>query len=182
MSTITKISLTEISEKYSTDKKEHGYLKYYEWHLPESVNKLLEIGCLRGESMRMWHEFYPEAELHTLDLFEEFKEPDYDWLITHKGNQTDVNLMKQLAKYNFDVIIDDGSHNAQDQIISLEAMNFKYKMYVIEDLHCNEDEFYRNGMAFEDTILGQIKADKFNYAYRLYDDKIVFIFNSLIEL
>lgn len=178
MSTIAKMSLLEIAAKYNSDKKDHGYIKYYERHLPESVGKLLEIGCLRGESMRMWHELYPEAELHTLDLFEEYKQPDFSWLISHKGNQTDKVLLERLANYNFDIIIDDGSHNAKDQIISFNTLHPRYKMYVIEDLHCNEDEFYRNGMAFEDTILGQIKADKFNYAYRLYDDKIVFIFNK----
>lgn len=165
--------------KFATDKiHTHNYMQYYEKHLPEKVNKLLEIGYFKGESLRMWHEIYPDAELHTVDLFEEYPQPDISWLISHKGNQSDIKLMSWLANYNFDIVIDDGSHNPQDQIASFLALHPRYKLYVIEDLHSNKDEFYRNGMDFNDTILGQIKNKKFPYPHKLYDDKIVFIFNK----
>lgn len=169
--------LTEIAPKYSTDKNEHGYMPHYFKHLPDEVNSLLEIGCLKGESLRMWREIYPNAELHTLDLFQENPEPtDIPNLTCWKGSQTNTKILERLKNKNFDVIIDDASHNSKDQILTFNFIYPNFKLYVIEDLHCCNDSFYRQGMPFRATILGQIKHGNFPYNCNMYDDKIVFIF------
>lgn len=174
--------LSYLAQKYGTDKLQHGYIPYYEKHLPKEPGRLLEIGCFKGASLRMWREYFPAAELHTIDLFHENKQPDDIFnLHCHKGSQSDLNFLKSITQ-KFDVIIDDGSHNSEDQIISFERL-FHHNLipggvYVCEDLHCCKEEFYRNGLHFSETLLGHLKSGNFPFPFQLFDDKIAFIFKS----
>lgn len=181
------------ARKYKTDKADdcekcHGYMNYYADNLPENPASLLEIGCYKGASMRMWRELFPKAELHTLDIFIENEQPkDIEGLICHKGNQSDLNLLYTLPK--FDVIIDDGSHGTRDVDISFNQL-FKNNLneggvYVIEDLHCQTLMGYRyvemRGeypyfMAYEDTILSKMLCKTFPYKFKLFEEKIAFIY------
>lgn len=183
----------EVARKYGTDKADdcercHGYMDYYAKELPENPVRLLEIGCFKGASMRMWRELFPKAELHTLDIFIENEMPtDIEGLICHKGNQNDISLLESLPTY--DVIIDDGSHNAIDVQTSFDYL-FKNKlneggMYVIEDLHCQAIMGYRfieqRGeypyfMPYDESILGKMLWDRFGFPFNLYEEKIAFIY------
>lgn len=150
------MTLHELAEKYGSDKAQHGYCHFYERHLPNNPRKILEIGVKDGASIQMWHEYYPNAEIHGLDLFSEntanevwdscFAGKDGAEKITfHTGNQCDWLLLEQLRKYDFDVIIDDGSHNSRDQLMTFFGL-FNGKHYFIEDIHCCDEEFYRQGL------------------------------------
>ncbi len=180
-----------LAEKYGTDKLTHGYIPHYIKHLPKKPKKILEIGCFKGASLRMWRECFPDCELQTLDIFKQHSPPtDIGNLICHTGSQSDIKVLSMLKDYDFDVIIDDGSHNSHDQNTSFDYL-FKNALkrkglYVVEDLHCCTEEFYRRGMKFEETILGRIKqanasgtsgtlAPAFPYRHHLYLDKIAFI-------
>lgn len=139
--------LIALAEKYGTDKLSHGYLPFYAQHLPENPKKILEIGVKEGASISMWRELFPDTEIHGLDLFEEFPFPLTDEAIWHKGNQVDHLLLEQLRKEDFDVIIDDGSHNSRDQMMTFYGL-FNGKHYFIEDVHCCRESFYRDGLPF----------------------------------
>lgn len=173
------MTLHELGVKYLTDKSAHGYLPHYERHLKNiEVKSLLEIGCKQGASLRMWREYFPNAMLHTLDLFEEF-EPPTDILGLHavKGDQTDSEILQHLSQWEYSVCIDDGSHNSHDQWVSFLALwPVCNGMYVVEDLHCCNEAFYRQGLTFEETMLGQMQTGTFDYNFKLYDGKIAFIF------
>lgn len=148
-------SLEQLAAKYQTDKLDHGYIPFYEQHLPKEPKRILEIGVKEGRSLAMWAEYFPGAEIHGLDLFEENASDkvilDIDIMTNgrsslgrfflHKGNQCDWRVLELLRKYDFDVIIDDGSHNSRDQMMTFFGL-FNGKHYFIEDLHCNLDEFY----------------------------------------
>lgn len=169
--------LSELAIKYGTDKAEHGYLPYYEKHLPVKPKRILEIGCLTGASLRMWREYFPSTEIHCLDLFQEHKEPaDIPGVIYWKGSQTDQYILEQLRRIQFDVIIDDGSHNSIDQLASFWSLVGATKLYVCEDLHCANDELYRQGLPFNLTMLGQLKNGVFPVKNEFFDDKIAFIY------
>lgn len=171
------MTLLKLAQKYGTDKAGHGYIPHYEAHLPERPKRILEIGCLTGASLRMWREYFPDAEIHCLDLFEEHKEPtDITSVIYWKGSQTDQYILEQLRRIEFDVIIDDGSHNSVDQLVSFWSLIGATKLYVCEDLHCAKDEPYRQGLPFSLTLLGQLKAGIFPLPNNFYDDKISFIY------
>lgn len=172
----------ECAAKFRTDKITHGYLPLYEEHLPERIDSLLEIGCYKGNSLRMWRELMPDTKLTTLDLFEEFKEPkDIPNLACFKGNQMFQDVLDDVARAsNYDVVIDDGSHGSKDQWMVLDTFLKPGTMVVIEDLHCCQEAFWRQGLTFEETILGQMKAGTFPFKHKLFEVKkgsiIVFVY------
>lgn len=151
------MNLEELAIKYGTDKLDHGYVPFYEKHLPKNPQRILEIGVKQGYSLAMWAEYFPDAEIHGLDLFQENhaymvrdflaeKNIPLQNVYLHHGNQCDWQLLEQLRKYDFDVIVDDGSHNSRDQMITFFGL-FNGKHYFIEDLHCNDEvEFYGDGL------------------------------------
>lgn len=146
-------TLYDLAVKYQSDKAEHGYCPFYEQYLPKNPKKLLEIGVLKGASIRMWREYFPDCEIHALDLFEENPIPDIEEATFHKGNQCDWLMLEWLRKENFDIIVDDGSHNSRDQLITFFGL-FSGKHYFIEDLHCCYEPFYRDGLPYAATALG----------------------------
>jgi hypothetical protein len=138
-------TLIELSYKYKTDKghidkgKNHGFLSHYERvfrdirYLPL---KLLEIGVNTGESLRLWKEYFPRAEIIGIDIDDKyfFKE---DRITLYKMDQTDTEELNKLANSyrGFDIVIDDGGHKTHQQIISLNTLlSFTHRLYIIEDL------------------------------------------------
>lgn len=153
------MTLHQLAADYGTDKLKHGYLDFYEKTLPRNPKRILEIGCYKGASLRMWREYFPDTELHTLDLFIENEPPtDIPGLIIHKGNQCDWLLLEELRKFDFDVIIDDGSHNSRDQMITFFGLAHPGCHYYIEDLHCCAEDFYRQGLGHPWTADGLFYA------------------------
>lgn len=152
-------NLESLAAKYGTDKLEHGYIPFYEQTLPKNPKRILEIGVKEGHSLGMWAEYFPDALIHGLDLFAEhdmktvYSNIDriaqgrlrFDQFTMHQGNQCDWLILEQLRKYEFDVIIDDGSHNSRDQMITFFGL-YNGKQYYIEDIQCNEEEFYSQGL------------------------------------
>lgn len=144
----TTPTLQELAFMYGTDKLDHGYIPFYEKYLPKNPKKILEIGVKEGRSAKMWLQYFPETQFHGLDLFQEFAPPFQDERVTwHQGNQCDWELLEQLRKEDFDVIIDDGSHNSRDQMMTFFGL-FNGKHYFIEDTHCAQEEFYRQGLPY----------------------------------
>lgn len=134
---------------YGTDKGigGHNYIPFYEKYLPKNPKSILEIGVFKGASMNMWRKHFPEADLHGLDLFKENEVPNIEGVTWHIGNQCDWQTLERLRAFDFDVIIDDGSHNSRDQMITFFGL-FNGKHYFIEDLHCNYDIPYTQGLPF----------------------------------
>jgi len=155
------LSLDELAIKYGTDKSslKHNYTAFYEKHLPKDPRRILEIGVNEGVSLGMWAEYFPNTEIHGLDLFVEREiktvyhnidriaegKLKIDQFTMHQGNQCDWQILEELRKYDFDVIIDDGSHNSRDQLITFFGL-FNGKHYFIEDLQCNDEDFYSQGL------------------------------------
>lgn len=154
------MTLNEIAEKYVTDKRrsEHDYVKFYEKYFEELRDKelkILEIGIYRpptnsgrtvGASLKTWYEYFPKAKIYGLDLTD-FSDVNNDRIETMVCNQAYrikgidyPGLEDVINKYggDFDIIIDDGGHTMDQQLITLGYM-FKYLkpngIFVIEDLH-----------------------------------------------
>lgn len=145
-------SLSVIMNRYGTDKLwAHHYDGEYARHFEPLRNrpiKLLEIGIggynapgRGGESLKVWRDYFPSGIIHGIDI-EDKSFLDGDRLHTHKGSQSDVAFLESIAKsddpdYQFDIIIDDGSHVQSDILTSFSTLFPLLKaggIYVIEDL------------------------------------------------
>lgn len=149
-----------------TDKAGHGYLCAYNGFLPDKIDKLLEIGVWKGDGIRMFRHFYNgEGEYHAMNYvfgddngdiptIEEFER---EGIKCHIARDDDVEAMSKITD-QFDVIVEDASHCADNQIICFKHFllnNLKVGgVYFLEDLHCcNGAAWWKNITRFEDTIL-----------------------------
>jgi hypothetical protein len=171
----------EIFEKYDTDKnsKGHNYGPYYAQHLPKTAKKILEIGVYKGESARAWHEIYPEAHVYGLDLYSEHEPIKESWFTPLKGNQADSKILDDVRCYGpFDFITEDGSHNSRHQLMTFYGLVGTTPLYIVEDLQCCTEAFYRQGMNVYNTMLGQMVGGVFPHQFTLLESKIAFIYAS----
>lgn len=138
------MTLHEIGLKYGTDKAtHHGYCDFYEKELKGlNPKRILEIGVKDGASLRMWKDFYPDAEVVGIDI-NAIHVPE---CLVYPINQCDVFIIQKLGK--FDLIIDDGSHMTLHQQISFNHL-FANQLnlggvYIIEDIHTSFYSEYIN--------------------------------------
>lgn len=150
-------TLDELSNKYSTDKgsqypgpSRHGYASIYEDYLQKWKNdpiRLLEVGvCMEGttggHSVRVWHEYFPNAEIYGFDIVNmKSLETEMNRVKIFQGDQSkreDFELMySHFGEKEFDFILEDGSHQHEHQMISFGHL-FKYVKsggyYILEDM------------------------------------------------
>jgi hypothetical protein len=149
--------------KGKTDKYHHGFLieyqKYFE-HLRNDPITLLEIGVHKGGSLRMWAEYFPNAQIYGVDIPRKRNSEYVEDRITVKYvNQDQIyqwdKFFKEVGDIKFDIIIDDGSHFIEHQQRTFGYLFQKVKpggFYVIEDLHTSLGETWGN-MSFDVSTL-----------------------------
>ena len=130
------------------------YFEIYERYVNKFRNKnstYLEIGVQRGGSLDLMHEWLGEAIIVGIDIdpgcksLEQTGHNDY-FKNNHKihiGSQEDVAFLTEVATQHkeFDIIIDDGGHTSDQQIISFKTLWPYLKfggVYIVEDLHCSQ--------------------------------------------
>lgn len=131
--------LHDIGLKHNTDKAFfHQYLDFYQKHLPKRTfrGRLLEIGVMDGASLKMWREYYPNAEIVGVDINDK-SHINIDGVMILQLDATDPTQLQDLGM--FDIIVDDGSHMTADQQKSFEHLYLNQLnpkgYYIIEDLH-----------------------------------------------
>ena len=134
------MNLIEIGKKYPSSKNISGFIQLYEKYftgLKDLEINILEIGVENGDSLRIWREFFTNANICGIDILKkDFKINDVD---IQQGDQSDQVFLKTIVdKYkNFDIIIDDGSHQSKHIIKSFNYLFTHLNengIYVIEDL------------------------------------------------
>lgn len=135
--------LDELMEKYGTDKNSvHSYAPVYHAMFAEnrdSISNVLEIGILKGASLKVWRDYFPNA---TIVGFDKNDAPYHNEprIQTYKVDTTKTNEIYKLFKYlpeQFDIIIDDGSHKIEHQLIAFMTLWQRLRtwgVYVIEDI------------------------------------------------
>ena len=139
---IPRNPLETLGDRHAPSKRMHDYLKHYWTHfrdVRESVRTVLEIGVQAGRSLRMWREFFPHATIHGLDTNATCMRHEGDRIRIHIGDQNDRARLARLCREipEPDIIIDDGSHRADDQILTFDALFPHVRAggcYVIEDI------------------------------------------------
>lgn len=133
----------DATEKPST--KWTGYFDVYERHLSKFVGKapkILEIGVLGGGSIELWLKYFGEGtQVIGVDIDPRCLEYKYNGNAqVIMGNQGDPAFWDEfLDKFtDFDIIIDDGSHIMDHQILTLQKTFPHLKtggVFICEDTH-----------------------------------------------
>lgn len=127
---------------HTTDKFKTKHAHYYAEafsYLKNDVASLLEIGINRGGSIRAWRDFFVNATVYGIDIRSScIRRCQGERISTHTIDvgQRDV-LFSWAEGKEFDIVIDDGSHNNDHQIIAFEVLWPKVKpggYYAIEDI------------------------------------------------
>jgi 23S rRNA U2552 (ribose-2'-O)-methylase RlmE/FtsJ len=113
------------------------FSKYREKNKPITI---MEIGVDRGGSLEIWKKYLPEgSKIHGVDINPKCQEIQFsENIYFHLGSAADRRFMeKTFADTEFDIILDDGSHQCSDVIETFEIMFPKIKnggIYIVEDL------------------------------------------------
>lgn len=125
----------------------HKWLHYfdvYDRHFSRFRNKeivILEIGVSQGGSLQMWKDYFGvKAKIYGIDIDPRCKELEEENIKIFIGSQSDRNFLKEIKKQipPLDILIDDGGHAMEQQIISYEELFDHVKedgVYLCEDLH-----------------------------------------------
>ena len=185
------MDLGDLFKKYGSDKDVNGYTAFYAItldHLREREMTILEIGIGTmlpdvpssmhgyaregyepGGSLRAWRDYFVNSELHGIDIQPDTIIDDEERVTTHVASslvKAEVDAFIQSFDddfQGFDIIIDDGSHIGEDQLMTLKHFYPHLKpegYYIIEDITdnsvvvsdsdqvgkiVNEDPFYFGG-------------------------------------
>lgn len=159
--TDTRPSWREIAFKHGTDKvTTHHYQYMYEKHLQplrDQPLKMLEIGlgCNMnygpGKSYHTWLEFFPNVDMYYIEYDAACVEKwsaDMTGAKVFTGDQADEQFLNDfIAKSGggFDIIVDDGGHTMNQQIVSLNKLFdivVPGGIYFCEDLATSYDGNY----------------------------------------
>ena len=190
------MDLDNISKKYNLDKNISsgchnyipGYTNLFE-NIRYNVNNILEIGIgsiengqmggvvslgyKTGNSLKCWSEYFPNAKVYGLDIFEH-KELNTDKITTFvadQGNETDLQNVINNIDCELDIIIDDGSHQGPHQVISfmfLHKFLSKTGIYVIEDVQPQNIEKFIDLSIFPPDFQVFIKE---NFTIKCFDTR-----------
>ena len=170
-------SLDYLFHEYGSDKANifkpnqhqgHGFSIYYEKKLEKYKNRninILEIGSYAGASAAAFTKYLPKSKVYCFDVnisnFK-YKSENINVYGIDINNQKKVvkTLNKIFSEQNFtqfDLIIDDGSHNLSDILISLKFF-FKYVknngLYIIEDY--KHPNYYKYNKNIDHLLVDQI--------------------------
>ena len=154
--------LSKLAIKYGTDKfQRHRYTEiYFEifGHLKNEKIRFLELGVLNGDSLRMWREWFSNAEITGVDNNIDNLKTIHNVNIIKSDTQT-INICKDLNNQHFDIIIDDADHHPYQQLLTLWntwPLLKKGGMYIIEDVQ-NIDTWGKHWEFLNPKIYNQSK-------------------------
>ena len=174
-----------------TENKGHGYSKFYKQKLEKLQNhklNILEIGSYAGASSAAFAKYLPESNIFCFDVnisnFKYKSKRIHVFGLDIKNQKKTIKTLNKIADQlrikEFDIIIDDGSHNLSDILIALKLF-FKYLknkgLYVIEDFkHPNYYQYNKNinHILIDELFKNLEKKNTFN--------SILFTKNEQLEL
>jgi hypothetical protein len=151
------MNISELAEKYNIDKKQfysdgktavrgHNYValydKYFEQYRDKEIN-ILEIGIAGGFSLELWADAFPKAkniigaDKDASFLSRKFSDPRIQ---TFYMDQGDINSIRDMVNkgIEFDIIIDDGSHQSRHMI---DCFNLLFPLLKWDGIYVAEDTY-----------------------------------------
>lgn len=120
------------------------YFEVYEAHFSRFRGKdikILEIGVSQGGSLQMWRDYFgPQAKIYGVDINPDCKSLEEENITIFIGSQSDRGFLRDLREKigQVDILIDDGGHTMNQQIVSFEELYSLVKLngvYLCEDCH-----------------------------------------------
>lgn len=134
----------ESFERLRTDKGIHNYAPIYA-SLPKDIKSIFEIGVYWGGSLITWADFFPEANpIYGLDInLSLLKSPESEWYNLKMDQNPRVHLIEADLRtfdpsglLDFDLVIDDGTHETEHVLGMWDRLHRKAKrFYIIEDVY-----------------------------------------------
>ena len=140
--------LSSIGDKLATDKcsYDHNYLDKYEFFLrkfKDTTFNFLELGIFHGDSLRMWQEYFSQAEIFGVDIQESCRQYASDRINIIIADLSDEAELSKLHDVRPSVIIDDASHLWSHQIKALFNLWHCLShggVYIIEDMETSVNQ------------------------------------------
>ncbi len=143
------------------------YFDIYDRHFSKFVGRdvhVLEIGIYSGGSLEMWrHYFGQNCRVYGVDIEEACKTYENEYTDIFIGDQEDRNFWKTFKERvpTIDILIDDGGHSAEQQIVTLEEMLPHLRpggIYLCEDVHGVHNGF----CSFSQGLVNNLNAMMFS--------------------
>lgn len=138
------------------------YFDVYDQHFSRYRGKevvILEIGVFHGGSLQMWkHYFGGKARIYGVDINPRCKSLEEEQVTIITGSQSDREFLRKLKHElpPIDILIDDGGHTMQQQIVTFEELYGAVKpdgAYLCEDLHTSYRLHYGGGVRRRGTFI-----------------------------
>jgi hypothetical protein len=139
------------------------YFDAFETHLTKYIDKspnVLEIGIAGGGSLEFWSKFFRNGQIYGIDINEKCLEYQYSQNNIHiaLGDQGSPDFWDWYLKDKpkFDVIIDDGSHINEHQILTMIKTFPHLKecgTFIMEDTHTSYWEGWNGGFGKKDSCI-----------------------------
>jgi hypothetical protein len=138
--------------------KWNHYFHIYDRHFSRfrgRTVRVLEIGIYSGGSLEMWRNYFgPRCQVYGVDIQPSCRAYESDSVKVFIGDQADRDFWKRF-KHDvpaIDIVIDDGGHLPEQQIVTLEELLPYLQpggVYLCEDVHGTINEFasYVSGFA-----------------------------------
>jgi len=158
------------------------YFDIYDFWFNKYRNKpvtILEIGVYQGGSLNMWRDYFgKEAKIFAIDINPECKQFETENTKIFIGSQEDREFLSFVKTQipELDILIDDGGHTMNQQIVSFEELYVHIKdngLYLCEDLHTSYWKNYGGGYRNKNSFIEYSKnfIDKIN-AWNSRDEKL----------
>jgi predicted O-methyltransferase YrrM len=130
---LEKNNLNGFNKPGGTDKADvHSYTGVYEHLMSAYKNKkqvnLLEIGVQFGGSSILWQEFLENSKLYLVDVFDQRHQSVIEKLDSDRCkfytmdaySEESLSILKSDCPNGFDIVIDDGPHSLESQILCIK--------------------------------------------------------------
>ena len=175
--------LTPLANKYGCDKGsiKHNYTKIYDRYFRSMRNEkfeMLEIGFGKGASIKMWADYFSAAIIYCADISKNLPQNKGRLKFFTADQSSEKQMLEAIGDRQFKIIIDDGSHVAEDQQRTFGFL-FPHLVdggwYIIEDLKCKRAHKTERTAG----ILKKCNKPGSFYSEVLAEDRLIYINNHI---
>jgi 23S rRNA U2552 (ribose-2'-O)-methylase RlmE/FtsJ len=177
---------------YKLKNKSGKHIKYFDIYdslFKKYINKkitIVEIGVLNGGSLHLWREFFGKnAKIIGVDINPEVKIFEKDGFEIFIGNQSDKKFWNNFFKKvgMVDIIIDDGGHTNEQQIITFSSCVHKIKnggLLLVEDVNTSYMKEFLNPQKYSFINFCKKVIDDINLSSPILKNNFYFSYSKYV--